>query len=107
MKNSRQCPKCQSRKLWVVQKVEQPRGESWGTTPLHVTSQYILTGSTDIVSAATELVNAGFFETWICALCGFTEWYARDANQTLAQLASQPGSKVHYIDGESAGTPYR
>ncbi|AUX22430.1 uncharacterized protein SOCEGT47_029330 [Sorangium cellulosum] len=107
MKTSRQCPKCQSRKLWVVHKVEQPRPEGWGTNPLHVTSQYVLTGNTDVVSAATALVNAGFFEAWICAVCGFTEWYARDANNALAQLAAHPSPRVQYIDGETSGTPYR
>ncbi|WP_437755344.1 hypothetical protein [Sorangium sp. So ce1389] len=107
MKNSRQCPKCQSRKLWVVQRVEQPDSEYSKTNPLHVTSQYVLTGNTEPVGAATALVKAGSFETWICALCGFTEWYARDANQALAQLASQPGARVHYLDGGPAGTPYR
>lgn len=106
MKNSRQCPKCQSRKLWAVQKVEQKDCQYAHTNPLHVTSQYILTGNTGSVGPATALVNAGFFETWICAICGFTEWYARDANQALAQLMSEPGARVHYIDA-AAGTPYR
>ncbi|WP_437905595.1 hypothetical protein WME95_46185 [Sorangium sp. So ce327] len=107
MKTSRQCPKCQSRKLWVVERVEQPDCEYAKTNPLHVTSKYVLTGTTEVVGAATALVKAGTFETWICALCGFTEWYARDANEALAKLASQPGSRVHYLDGGAVGTPYR
>ncbi|WP_437926972.1 hypothetical protein WMF37_49415 [Sorangium sp. So ce291] len=107
MKNSRQCPKCQSRKLWVVEKVEQPLCDSGGTKPLCVTSGDVLTGNTDDEGPAIAPVHAGFFEAWICALCGFTEWYARDANQALARLASHVRPRVHYIDGEAAGTPYR
>ncbi|WP_438040503.1 hypothetical protein [Sorangium sp. So ce128] len=107
MKISRQCPKCQSRKLWVVEKAESA-GDGGGSNTMSVASGYVLKGPTDDWGSPLETIHAGFFETWICALCGFTEWYARDANEALARLASHPWRpKVRYVDGEATGTPYR
>lgn len=108
MKTSHQCPKCQSRKLWVVENAEQPLCDGGGTKTLRVASGDVLTGNTDDEGPPLETVHAGTFETWTCAICGFTEWYARDANQALARLASHPWRpKVRYVDGEATGTPYR
>lgn len=106
MKTSHQCPKCQSRKLWVVEKAAQPYCNGGGTNTMRVASANVLSGNT--FGLPFETINAGTFETWVCAICGFTEWYARDANEALARLASHPWNPgVRYIDGGAAGTPYR
>jgi hypothetical protein len=49
----------------------------------------------------------GHFEVWICAQCGFTEWYAMNANQGFARLAAVPNSGVHWIDTTPQRGPCR
>lgn len=107
MRNSRTCPKCQSRKLWVVERSEQPDKRSMnGTHPLTVTAAWVPNGKSGFFEMGSERMVAGTFEVWVCTQCGFTEWYAKDANQVLAYLSNHPDAKVHYIDGD-ASKPYR
>jgi predicted nucleic-acid-binding Zn-ribbon protein len=49
--------------------------------------------------------TAGTFEAWVCAACGFTEYYAKDINEALSVLARIPSSGVSCFDGDQ--TPYR
>jgi hypothetical protein len=53
-------------------------------------------------------IEGGVFESWICATCGFTEWYAtgNGLGDTLSRLSAIPGSGVSYHDGET-DHPYR
>jgi hypothetical protein len=46
-------------------------------------------------------IQAGRFEVWICAGCGYTEWYAVEVNEMLAWLAQNPQSGVHYHDADA------
>lgn len=107
MKTSRMCPKCRSRKLWVIERVEQQDCQYSKTNPLNVTAQYAPSGKVGLFGEETQKVEAGFFEAWVCAECGFTEWYARDVNQALAYLASRPNAKVHYLDAGAPSTGQR
>ncbi|MEV4139265.1 hypothetical protein AB0J72_44760 [Dactylosporangium sp. NPDC049742] len=50
-------------------------------------------------------IEAGRFEVWICAACGYTEWYALQVNEMLAWLSRNTSSGVHYYDADSAARP--
>lgn len=94
MKQQRQCPKCESCKLWVINPVARE----------HVTECTLTEPLGRFSSGAT--VRVGTFEAWICVACGFTEWYACDVNEGLAMLSHVPQSGVLYYNGIADG-PYR
>ncbi|GAB3847891.1 hypothetical protein GCM10027610_068580 [Dactylosporangium cerinum] len=50
-------------------------------------------------------VEAGRFEVWICAACGYTEWYAHEVNEALAWLTQNPHSGVRYYDADAVARP--
>lgn len=102
MKSSLACPKCQCRQLWVIDKVQQPFGYS-GDTSMRVTVGEIYGGPS--VGMVSE--DVGHFEAWICAACGFTEWYAKEANEGLAKLAAQRNSPIRLIDTTGQRGPFR
>lgn len=54
-----------------------------------------------------ERLTGGTFEVWVCAQCGFAEWYAKDANIVLAELARAPNSGIRYIDATPNRGPFR
>ncbi|MEU0558013.1 hypothetical protein [Dactylosporangium sp. NPDC006015] len=56
-------------------------------------------GSTD------KRIEAGRFEVWICAACGYTEWYSLQVNEMLAWLTHNPRSGVHYYDADAPARP--
>ena len=53
----------------------------------------------------TKIAEAGRFEVWICAACGYSEWYATRLEE-LAVLAATTGS-VRLIDRDPRTGPYR
>jgi predicted nucleic-acid-binding Zn-ribbon protein len=108
MKTTRTCPKCASKKLFVVGVVRQPEpGNPLNAYPMAVTSERLPTGRGGVFASDSEQVSAGLFEAWVCAACGFTEWYARHANEALARMAQHPESGVVFLDGEGPASPYR
>ena len=99
MKASLACPKCQSRQLWQIAEVRFPDYESSNAThPMCVTA---------VNPTAYDRELAGTFESWVCANCGFTEWYAFRANDVLARLAAIPNSGVRFIDTTPRQGPFR
>lgn len=68
---------------------------------MHVT---VLDGTT---YSGVKRIEAGFFEAWVCAGCGFTEWYAIQANDQLAAIAAIPYSGVRLIDTSGQRGPFR
>ncbi|WP_460492904.1 hypothetical protein [Dactylosporangium cerinum] len=42
---------------------------------------------------------------WICAACGYTEWYAHEVNEALAWLTQNPHSGVRYYDADAVARP--
>jgi predicted nucleic-acid-binding Zn-ribbon protein len=90
MKLSGHCPKCTGDDLFVVEKVTQPDQDSINGT--HTTTLFAIwaeTGERGFLGAKSKRYRAGSLEAWVCAQCGFTEWYARDANQVLEELAAR------------------
>lgn len=98
MRHTRTCPKCRSRKLFVIKEVHTPSGS---TTYLTHDTMYTKPG--DLVSVTRG--EAGPVEAWVCAGCGFTELYAHlPALETLKRMSEHPKSDVKFIDGD-APTP--
>lgn len=69
MKNSARCPKCESRRLWIVEPFRVPDDTNWPALPV----------ATRLVGGAflTQVVRMGGFDLYVCADCGFSELWAR------------------------------
>jgi predicted nucleic-acid-binding Zn-ribbon protein len=102
MKTSLQCPKCASRKLWVVEQVQQvdASGENADrvvTTPLGLTGARLGEGGSQ-----WRVSTVGRFEAWACHACGYTELYAHDFASVFAQLAANPANGIRFVDASAA-----
>jgi hypothetical protein len=53
-----------------------------------------------------ETAPVGRFEAWVCAACGYTEWYAR-ALKELFDLANAGRGGARLVDGGAGEGPYR
>lgn len=95
MKYTHECPKCHSRQLWQIDEVRQPQFDCCNLVfPM-------------VVTAVEGRYEAGKLELWVCARCGFSEWYAKEANDMLRALAGMPGSGVRWIDTTPQRGPFR
>lgn len=104
MKLSQACPKCQSRRLWVVEGMNVLDPESSNTV---VPFRVVTKGVPSEPKIPDRRISGGTFDTWICAACGFTEWYAKNAAAELSELAQVPGSGVRFIDTTPQRGPFR
>jgi DNA-directed RNA polymerase subunit RPC12/RpoP len=93
MKSSGVCPKCSGRELFVVSPVRESRGDD---DPIPVV--------TTRVRGHMVPLTGGTHDLYVCATCGFEEWYARGANELLDRLSAVPEAGVRRISG---GGPYR
>lgn len=101
MKTSQACPKCQCCRIWHIAEVRCPVPDTLsGTVPMHVTAM-------KVPNPGYGRIEAGFFEAYVCAACGFTEWYAVLANPDLATMAQDPNSGVRLIDTSGQRGPFR
>lgn len=106
MKLSRQCPKCESRQLWIIDKIlERTRPDSSVLRPMPITIANFdaSNGRTNSFSTLT----VGCFEAWICSQCGFTEWYAKEMNGALAMLSRVADTGVTFYNGQPPQSPFR
>lgn len=94
MRNAMTCPKCRGRRIW---RVERFRTESDNT------SGWVLPVVYGRRTATGGELSAGTFDAWICATCGYTEWYASG----LEGLTPDPDAGVHLIDAASPDGPLR
>jgi predicted nucleic-acid-binding Zn-ribbon protein len=97
MRATQVCPKCQGRKLYVIDPVRMPdEDKNISTVPF---CGAVLSGTK---------VQVGRVEAWLCATCSYVEYYAKDATKTLAALAGEKNGNVRYLDGSGAsGGPFR
>jgi predicted nucleic-acid-binding Zn-ribbon protein len=103
MKTSQTCPKCSSKKLFVIDTFQMKDHEVGShLQPLYVVATKYNAGP-GMFGDNYKRVDAGSFEVWVCSGCGLTEWYATGVNDALAQLASEPESGVRFIDGGEPG----
>jgi predicted nucleic-acid-binding Zn-ribbon protein len=87
MRKNLVCPKCDGRKFWSIGTMHE-RGDNNAVAPFNVTVESRWAG--------LDVRAAGTFETFICAGCGYTEWYARG----LDQLKEDPKNGIYFIDTE-------
>ena len=97
MRTTKVCPKCQGRKLYVIDPIRMPdTDDNISTVPF---CGGVLGGTK---------VQVGSVEAWLCETCSYVEYYAKDATKMLASLAGEKGSNVRYIDGSGRwDTPFR
>ena len=106
MKLTGACPKCAHTTLLVVERVLQPDHESNNrTVPVYVTAAEVARGDTGVSEGTRHRSHASTVQAWVCAACGFVEWYARDPAE-LAALARHPDGGVRVVGG-AAGSPRR
>jgi hypothetical protein len=94
LKRDKVCPQCEHRKLWHVEKVLLPEIDS--STVRNVLGNR--PAPLPVIAEATwsGVRTTGQFEAFICAGCGWTEWYATG----LAELKENPAAGVHFVDAE-------
>ena len=99
MKQNLTCPKCAGKKIWAIEKMEQPNYEySNSVNPFPVVARAVTSRKRRAVGA---------FDVLICAGCGYTEWYARDFGD-LEELAEDPRHNVRLLDGSGVHSgPHR
>jgi len=86
MRSTMTCPKCNARKIWRIEKFQTESDSTNGWT-LHVVYQRALGGDKE---------NIGQFDCYICATCGYSEFYA----QNLHGLVHAPHAGVTFWDGD-------
>jgi predicted nucleic-acid-binding Zn-ribbon protein len=98
LKRDLRCPHCEGRLIWHVAQMHE-RGEAGAfekpIQPLNVV----------LHEKFFKLYNGvGYFETYICKRCGFTEWYAHG----LDELEVDPSKGVALLDGNDGDAgPFR
>ncbi len=106
MKSSGRCPKCSCARLYVVEGVRQPAHDSINQIhPMNVTCAAIPAADVGIGDGNIHRAAIGSFDAWICADCGFTEWYAKDFARAFEKLV-RLGRNVH-VRVATPSSPYR
>ena len=107
MRTTSRCPKCNGTKLYVCESAQPAHDSSNIIHPMYVTTVPIDQESLGVSEedGSSYRTPAGRFETWTCAACGYTEWYAKDPGNVLAKLAAR-GSGVRVVEG-TPKAPYR
>jgi predicted nucleic-acid-binding Zn-ribbon protein len=106
MRTHSRCPKCNGTKLYVVENRQPESDSSNGIAVLRVATPSIDHDEVGAKNGSRYRTEVGSFETWICAGCGYTEWYAKDPEHLLEKLAKRRDSGVRVVDG-APETPYR
>jgi predicted nucleic-acid-binding Zn-ribbon protein len=93
MKESSTCPKCRSRRQWVIEPFRVPSETGAGAT-LRVVNDQPKPGSSLFRAASPH----GSVDLYVCADCGFSELWARD----FATLSHDPAAGVTFRDQSDA-----
>ena len=101
MKTTGTCPKCKSRKLWIVEHVEtkDPNVGIGGAMPLVLAASRktpATRAGTLLKGDGSTFYDAGQLDAFVCARCGFSELWARG----FEQLVHNPADGIHFVDGE-------
>lgn len=99
MKRSLQCPKCDGKRLWVVERFRVPSETAAGAELPVVTHQ-----DGKGIFAITRSAPQGRFDLWVCGGCGYSELWAAG----IEGLRPNPEAGVRLVDStvEPAG-PFR
>ena len=99
MRTTEQCPKCQSHTIWVVGKIQlRDPTRSEPSIPFSLAAGEDISGNR---------IEAGTFEAWVCANCGYTELYAKDFHEKLAALARYGWNGIRLISRNVPTGPFR
>jgi len=105
MRNDCVCPKCDGRKIYVCENTQPDNDSSNVIHPLFVITVPIAKDDLGVEEGSRYRSHIGRYETWICAGCGYTEWYAKDYKALLEKLA-QTNDGVR-VATPGAASPYR
>lgn len=95
------CPKCSGKKL-IVAELRDVQVPSEG--PVRAYTIPAIGFNAGLFSEAKTL---GSFESWICAACGYTEFYAKDLGD-VDELAAQHPADVRIVDStDQTKGPFR
>lgn len=111
MKISLACPKCESRRLWRVEKLKYVDHVQQSATsrPLRLALARKVANPPEqgalqrIWHGSQDSYDAGVIDAYVCAQCGYTELYARD----IEELEHNPEDGVHLIDTTAQRGKYR
>jgi predicted nucleic-acid-binding Zn-ribbon protein len=98
MRTTATCPKCSGKKIVVTDLRYVDHGEGWIATDRIPAVAYDVQG---------RAKSFGRFESWICAACGYTEFYAKDLGDVDKLTAERP-EDVRIVDATvPARGPFR
>ena len=101
MRNSLQCPKCGGRQFFEVGACTIPAHDSInGTEPLSVAAAYLPTGDKTFFGRDNKRFVARL-TAWVCAPCGFTEFYTAKLD-VLRYMVQNQAASVRFVDGSVA-----
>jgi predicted nucleic-acid-binding Zn-ribbon protein len=107
MRTTETCPKCRSRKIYVVDQVGLV-GEAGEMRALPVARGPVIVEDAGVFGGPAErIVAAGTFEAWVCGKCGFTEWYAKKIKRLIDLAAHSAAVRVIDHDPDPSAGPYR
>ena len=109
MRTTHRCPKCRGAKLYVCENRQPAHDSGNGLHSLTITSVPITRKALGLPHKWHDgpRTDVGAFQTWICAQCGYTEWYAQDPERILEKLAAVPDSGVSVVVDPEEGAPFR
>lgn len=102
MKNSHLCPKCAQKRIWIIEKFRIPAEAAEGRE-LHVVPHQ-KDGKRAGLFEAMRTNPKGHFDLYLCDACGYSELWARDFRDLVADPAS--GATLVDTSKEKAG-PFR
>lgn len=101
MKQSQVCPKCAGRRIWLLESFRIPAESGEATALPVVPHQPAERGS---FFAFARLAPLGKFDVYLCASCGYSEFYAR----TFEGLREDVAHGVRLLDASPAPAgPFR
>jgi predicted nucleic-acid-binding Zn-ribbon protein len=100
MKNLLRCPKCAGKRIWVIEKYRIP-GEAAEGRELPVVPHQAAGSSFMRLARVTPI---GSFDLFLCAGCGYSELYASN----FRELVADPERGIRLIDtSETSEGPFR
>jgi predicted nucleic-acid-binding Zn-ribbon protein len=89
MRTTATCPKCSGKKILVAELRDDTGDFPHRARPVPVVAWNV-----------GPISTIGRFESWICAACGYTEFYAKDLGD-VDELAAQLPNDVRIVDSAS------
>jgi predicted nucleic-acid-binding Zn-ribbon protein len=102
MKAKQTCPKCECRRLLVIERLAQPKQKfTNGVVGVSVTTLEVPAQELGLPEPDAYRSEIGHVEAWICSRCGYMEHYAIDAVAALEEYARKFRAGVRVVDHET------